>query len=271
MSSPNSPRILVAPSKAEVSSLLCTLVGNLSVHALKDHNAVSIALSGGSLPSFLAALPEAFKDVDPQWNKWHIFLADERCVSDDHEDSNLKALKEKFLSKTSIPETQIYGIDQTMLEDPVGMAQDYETRLVKSLNEYTNGKIDIALLGFGPDGHTCSLFPDHKLVQGGQPSDIWVASIEDSPKPPLRRITLTLPVLNGRTGHIILCGAGSSKQPVIAKVFKSIKKLSDEGELEACMATPPPYPCAMVTPNDSLTWVLDKDALGDKNSLDMNL
>jgi 6-phosphogluconolactonase len=266
------PKVLVAPSKADVASFLCPLVATLALQAMKDHGAVSIALSGGSLPSFLAALPEAFKGADPQWSKWYVFLADERCVPEEDDDSNMKALKDFFLSKVGIPEAQVYGINQDLLQDTAAaMASDYQSRLVSSLKDHTNGKLDIAVLGFGPDGHTCSLFPNHKLVGGDQPSETWVAAIEDSPKPPPKRITLTLPALNENTENVILCGAGGSKQPIIAKVFKSIKKLSGEGEYEATMAIPPPYPCAMVAPKSSLTWVLDQDALGDESNLGREL
>ena len=98
-----------------------------------------------------------------------------------------------------------------------------------------------------------------------------VAPIEDSPKPPPERITLTFPVLNVLTRHVIVCGAGNSKSPICTKVFEKIASKQPKEKMTcytATLTTPAPYPCSMVRPStndasvpNTLTWVVDADAM----------
>lgn len=52
---------------------------------------------------------------------------------------------------------------------------------------------DLILLGIGPDGHVASLFPNHKQVSVTKG---WILPVDDSPKPPAERISLSLSVIN---------------------------------------------------------------------------
>ena len=56
-------------------------------------------------------------------------------------------------------------------------------------------RLDLVLLGVGPDGHVASLFPGHAALSEEHE---LVLPIVDAPKPPPRRLTLTLPMLDER-------------------------------------------------------------------------
>lgn len=101
---------------------------------------------------------------------------------------------------------------------------------------------DIILLGMGPDGHTCSLFPGHPQINE---KERWVTYILDSPKPPKERITLTLPVLNN-AHHVYFVATGKDKAPRIEEIVNHT-------------AT---FPSALVQPtHGELLWFVDKAAM----------
>jgi len=58
----------------------------------------------------------------------------------------------------------------------------------KSYNAMLLQGIDIALLGVGPDSHTCSLFPNHS---SSADNSVGIILVEDSPKPPSVRISIS--------------------------------------------------------------------------------
>ena len=75
-------------------------------------------------------------------------------------------------------------------------------------------RFHLLLLGIGPDGHICSLFPEHKLLDE---TSLWVGSLSNSPKPPSSRITLTFPVINN-SKYCIFALTGSGKADIVKVV-----------------------------------------------------
>jgi 6-phosphogluconolactonase len=168
--SSSSATLLVASSLDEVSLLLNTTIARTSRDAIQRRGVFTIAFSGGSLPSFLATIDQAFERLsipDPMYACWHVLLADERCVPSDDSENNLRSIRENFLSKVAIPEAQVHGIDESLLntnDSTSAIAAAYEV-VVKNVVKQSGGLIDCALLGFGPDGtiflldpplHSCS-------------------------------------------------------------------------------------------------------------------
>jgi 6-phosphogluconolactonase len=159
------------------------------------HDSFKVAVSGGSLPKTLAQAllaPSSGPEDVINFAKWEIFFADERAVALDHPDSNYGLLKSELLDK--IPTDQqptVRPIDVSYLDDTQELADQYEKALVGSFASRDSVRLpifDLILLGCGPDGHTCSLFPGHPLLDE---KSVTVAKILDSPKPPPRRVTLT--------------------------------------------------------------------------------
>ncbi|KAK9761661.1 suppressor of los1-1 [Basidiobolus ranarum] len=239
------PIIYSFANSTEVSSALGKYVAKASAEAIHRHGRFTVALSGGSLPKTLAA---AIKDDSSiQWSKWHVFFADERCVPLDHEDSNYLLAKKELFDHVDIPDAQIYTINESLVDQVEKASEDYQNTLRKvfaSKTEVMFPVFDLILLGIGPDGHTCSLFPGHPLLEEQYE---WVAPIEDSPKPPPKRITLTLPVLNHCHAAAFVV-TGDNKKDVVPKILEEKSNL----------------PAQLVKPtHGQVVWFFDDAASGN--------
>ncbi|ORY35632.1 6-phosphogluconolactonase [Naematelia encephala] len=236
MPNSSSPPVLYTfPEVPQLQNSLANFILKAQTDAIAKRGSFTIALSGGSLPNNLKPLV-GLEGI--QWDKWQVFFADERIVPLDHEDSNYAACAKAFLDHVPIPREQVHAINtelfaESTLKDPtadpadqdaseneaIEIADEYEKQLVTCFASQGNAAryptFDLILLGMGPDGHTCSLFPGHALLSD---SDRWVAEILDSPKPPKRRITFTYQVLN----HAFRCAfvaAGEGKQDTLSKIL----------------------------------------------------
>ena len=178
----------------------------------------SCALSGGATALiFLGALKKA--NVD--WSRISLFWADERAVSPDDPESNYGIAQRMLLEPlgANAPRAFRMAFDAS-LDRPFDAAQGkpwsslgtaamkYDMLLARELK---NGGMDLALLGVGEDGHICSLFPGHRALMV---DDQRVVAVEDAPKPPPRRLTLSLPFVL-RTKKIWLIAVGPRKLPVL--------------------------------------------------------
>ena len=218
--------------------------------AFKRHDVFRIAVSGGSLPKTMAkallAPSNGSAEDTVDFSKWEVFYADERCVPLSHEDSNHKLVKEEWMDKipADMPKPKVFTIDEATLEDAQECADEYEKKLVSVFASRDSVKLplfDLLLLGCGPDGHTCSLFPDHQLLRE---SDAWILAISDSPKPPPKRITLSLPVVTA-AARIGFVATGGGKKDILKKIFET-----EEGRQ---------LPCGLVNEGagEKVSWFCD--------------
>ncbi|KAJ4293074.1 suppressor of los1-1 [Kalmusia sp. IMI 367209] len=220
--------------------------------ALNRHHVFRVAVSGGSLPKVLgqALLKENNGEGKVQFDKWEIFYADERAVPLDHEDSNHRLVKAEILDKipSDAAQPKVFPIDVKYLDDVQELADQYEKTLVSVFAARDSVRLpmfDLLLLGCGPDGHTCSLFPGSPLLRE---TEAWVLKIEDSPKPPPKRITLSLPVATHGI-KIAFVATGGGKKDIMKQIFDK-----DEGR---------ELPCGLVNAQaqERVSWFVDYPAI----------
>jgi len=176
------------------------------------------ALSGGNTALiFLGALKAA--NVD--WKRITMFWVDERAVAPDDPESNYGLVKRMLL--TPLGNKAPRAIPMPTDRMPLGQAALwYDAALATELN---NGALDLAILGIGEDGHVASLFPGHRaLIQ----DDLRAVAVEDAPKPPSRRLSLTMRYLL-QTKKIWLIAPGPRKWPVLQA---AIDKISNSTPLD---------------------------------------
>ena len=161
---------------------------------------LSCALSGGATALiFLGALRNA--NVD--WSRITLFWTDERAVAPDDPESNYGVAERMLLTplRAKAPRAIRMPADMPHLGEA---ALRYDSILA---HELRNGPLDLALVGVGEDGHICALFPGHRALIN---DDLRVVAVEDAPKPPPRRLSLTLPFL-AQTRKIWLIAVGPRK------------------------------------------------------------
>lgn len=165
----------------------------------------AVALPGGSVAAiFFPELARAQCD----WSRTAFFWGDERAVPPEDPESNYGRARELWLDPAGVPAASIHRMPADA-PDAERAARSYEARLTETLG--APPQLDLALLGVGSDGHVCSLFPGHPLLRERQR---LVAPLADAPRPPRRRLTLTLPVL-WEAALVVVAALGEAKAAVL--------------------------------------------------------
>ena len=191
----------------EAEILAATFVARVEERARRSER-FSLALPGGSA---VAVCCPPLKHAVVEWRRVHLFWVDERAVPPNHSESNYALSHELFLDSLPINATHIHRM-RAEKADLAAAATDYETDLRHTLGEPP--RLDMTLLGVGPDGHVCSLFPRHPALDE---TTRLVMAVEDSPKPPSRRLTLTLPAL--KDTFAVVAAFGESKAAAIQEAI----------------------------------------------------
>jgi 6-phosphogluconolactonase len=174
----------------------------------------SCALSGG--PAALLFLP-ALRAAGVDWSRITLFWADERALDIVDPESNY-GLAERMLLKPlgrRAPRAVRMPIDMPLDQ----AARKYDDALTTELH---GGVLDLAILGVAEDGSVCALFPEHRALFQ---DDLRAVAIDDAPKHPRRRLTLTMRFLL-QTRKIWLMAVGPRKLAVLHAALSKRQRLT---------------------------------------------
>jgi len=194
----------IFPDTESLSQRAATIVAETVAVALGDRKRALVGLSGGSTPRRTYELLGERGTLAADGVE--IFFADERCVPPDDHASNYR-----LVATTIGDHGNVRRIRGEIAPDDA--AREYEAVLGERFGDDPPA-FDLMLLGMGPDGHTASLFP-------GAPElaerERWVVATKNE-YGWVRRVTLTLPVLNASRRSLMLV-TGKDKARAVADVL----------------------------------------------------
>lgn len=250
-------------SPASLAAALASALVDAAAAAVAARGHFALAVSGGSV---LDLLSKGLKNKDVDFSKWTVTLADERLVPPEDADSNLRAaraaLPQLFNSAAAAAVVAPFTDAAAAGGGTAGAATEFEgalRRLPPSVLPRTEGGgkegqnnlpvFDAVVLGVGPDGHVASLFPNHPSTSVDDGS--WVVAVEDAPKSPPRRVSLSLPAIRAAR-NVFVAASGEAKASAVQRALE-------------VQALPGAVPAQMVRPlssssSSAVRWMIDADA-----------
>ncbi len=228
---------------------LISAVGDRLIRAITDAvnargHALIVLTGGGTGIGLLEHVRQNGGAID--WSKVRLFWGDERYVPEDDAERNDKQAREALLNHIDIPAANVHPMpasDGEFGEDLDAAALAYEHVLAAIADDgEAVPDFDVHLLGVGGEGHINSLFPHTAAVAETRRQ---VVGVTDSPKPPPRRITLTLPAVR-RSREVWLVVAGAEKADAVAAAVGG--------------ADPDDVPAAGAEGREATVWLLDEEA-----------
>ena len=232
----------------DVVNHAAALIIAVAYRAVAERGRFSMVLAGGNSPRMLykrlaqgvsaellehyeLPLPEgcaanATRRIQLPSETW-LFMGDERCVPIGHPDSNERMIRETLLPDSGI-DTHHFIRMAGENADMEMAALEYEAAIRRffmldercAILEFP--ACDMVLLGLGDDGHTASLFADD--VAALQEQKRWVVAVNaPNGKPPGKRLTLTLPVIN-HARNVLFFTTGKAKSELAEKIFLEQEK-----------------------------------------------
>ncbi|QZH59030.1 6-phosphogluconolactonase [Mycolicibacterium farcinogenes] len=232
-----SERIIETYAGAEelAAAASARLVGAIT-SAIAARGAADIVLTGGTVG---IAMLRHVAGAEIEWSNVRLYWGDDRFVPQGDAERNDQQAYDALLEGVNIPPANVHRMATS--DGEFGDAID---DAAAAYAEQLPAQFDVHLLGMGGEGHINSLFPDTPAVRE---ATRLVVAVTDSPKPPPRRISLTLPAIR-QSREVWLVVSGEAKADAVAAAIGG--------------ADPVDVPAAGAIGQEKTVWLLDEAAAG---------
>ncbi|WP_448618610.1 6-phosphogluconolactonase [Geodermatophilus sp. URMC 65] len=246
------PDVVVEPDADRLArAVAAALVARLAA-AQAVHGTASVVLTGGGIGT---AVLERVADLvrEParervDWTAVDVWWGDERWVPADDAERNELGARRALLDPAGVPAERVHAMpaSDAGFAEPEDAAAWYAQQLAAAAPEGEPlPRIDVLLLGVGPEGHVASIFPGTPAVS----DERTVVAVRDCPKPPPTRVSLGFPAINAAE-EVWLLVSGSAKAPAVARALTA-------------GTTPDEVPAAGVHGRRATRWLLDAEAAAE--------
>ncbi|WP_164700840.1 6-phosphogluconolactonase [Modestobacter sp. KNN46-3] len=244
------PDVVVKPDADQLArSVASALVARLAA-AQAVHGTASVVLTGGGIGTAVlervAALAAEPEHAVIDWGLVDVWWGDERFVPVDHPDRNELGARESLLTKVALDPERVHPIPSSDagFDEPEEAAAWYAEQLAAAAGDgETMPRIDVLLLGMGPEGHVASIFPESPAATDDRP----VVAVHDCPKPPPTRVSLGFAAITAAE-EVWLLVSGEGKAEAVARALSG--------------ADPVQLPAAGAQGKQATRWLLDTAAAG---------
>jgi 6-phosphogluconolactonase len=245
------PDVVVLPDADQLARAAAEAVVARLAAAQALHGSAAIVLTGGGvgiavLEQVAALAAEPVRET-VDWEHVHVWWGDERFVPAADGERNEKQAREALLDRVGVPEHHIHAMPPSDgdFAEPEDAAAWYAAELAAAAPDgQPVPRLELLLLGMGPEGHVASIFPDSPAVR----DERTVVAVRDCPKPPPTRVSLGFAAINAAE-EVWLLVSGDAKAAAVAAALAG--------------ADPVDLPAAGVHGTRATRWLLDEAAAAD--------
>lgn len=240
------PTVVVLRDAGVLAAAVAARLVSSLVDAQAERGTAAVVLTGGTIgTAALAAVASSPARDAVHWDRVDLWWGDERFLPVGDPERNDTQARAALLDHLPLDAARVHPFpasDGPDGDDVDAAAARYAVELAGAASAgEALPRLDVVLLGVGPDGHVASVFPEFPAAREERP----VVGVRGAPKPPPTRLTLTLPTLSSAE-EVWLVAAGTGKADAVAMAF------AGPGPIQV--------PAAGVHGRSRTVWLLDTDA-----------